>query len=62
MKNWMATLGKAVLKDCEGATVIEYAMLAALVGIGLISLQTSIGATLIGFFGTVSTTLSTASS
>jgi Flp pilus assembly pilin Flp len=37
-------------------------MLAAFIGIGLISLQSSIGDTLIGFFGTVSTTLSTATS
>lgn len=58
MKNWMATVGKAALKDCRGATAIEYGLLAALIGIGLISLQSSIGSTLIGFFGTVSTTLS----
>jgi Flp pilus assembly pilin Flp len=62
MKNWMATIGKAVLKDRRGATAIEYAMLAAFIGIGLISLQSSIGSTLIGFFGAVSTTLSTATS
>ena len=62
MKNWTAKIGKAVLKDRKGATAIEYAMLAAFIGIGLISLQSSIGGTLIGFFGMVSSTLSTTTS
>ena len=58
MKNWMATVGKAALKDTRGATAIEYGLLAVLIGIGLIGLQSSIGNTLIGFFGSVSSTLS----
>ena len=62
MKNWMATIGKAALKDIRGATAIEYGLLAALIGIGLISLQSTIGSTLIGFFNSVSTTLSTTTS
>lgn len=62
MKNWMATVGKAALKDDRGATAIEYGLLAALIGIGLISLQSTIGSTLIGFFNSVSTTLSTTTS
>ena len=62
MKNWMATIGKAALKDSRGATAIEYGLLAALIGIGLISLQSTIGSTLIGFFNSVSTTLSTTTS
>lgn len=62
MQNWITDLGKAIFADRGGATAIEYALLAALIGLGLISLQSSIGNTLIGFFNSVSSTLSSATS
>jgi len=43
--------------DGSGATVIEYAMIAALIGLVLMTLQASIGTSVVGFFTEVATGL-----
>jgi Flp pilus assembly pilin Flp len=40
-------------RDRSGATVIEYAMIVLLIGLVLLTLQSSIGGSVIGFFNSV---------
>ena len=49
----LISLGRAV----SGATAIEYALIALLIGLVLISLQYSIGASVRGFFMSMATGL-----
>ena len=58
----MLKMISAFAKDESGATAIEYALIAALVAIGLIAALTALGASLSKIFTHVSTTLNTASS
>lgn len=44
--------------DESGATAIEYALIAALVGVGIIAAATQLGTDISGTFGAVSTELS----
>lgn len=46
-----------MLKDEEGATAIEYGLIAALIAVAAISAMTSVGSNLSGKFTTVSTEL-----
>jgi Flp pilus assembly pilin Flp len=43
--------------DATGTTAIEYALIAIFIGLVLLSLQTSIGASVCGFFESVGTNL-----
>ena len=58
----MLKMISAFAKDESGATAIEYALIAALVAIGLIAALTALGASLSKIFTHVATTLNTASS
>lgn len=53
-------LFRNLLQDETGATAIEYALLAALIAVAIISTVTTLGGTLSSTFGTVNTKLSTA--
>lgn len=48
---------RSMLSDETGTTAIEYALIALLIGLVLISLQNSIGASVVGFFMSVATGL-----
>lgn len=48
------------VRDEDGATAIEYGLIAALVSVAAIGALTSLGTSLSGLFNTVSSTLSTA--
>ena len=50
------------VKDESGATAIEYGLIAALIGIGIISALTALKGALSGTFTNVGTNLNTASS
>lgn len=56
----MANLVARFLKDESGATAIEYGLLAALIGVGIIAGATGVKNALNGTFGTVSTALTNA--
>ena len=58
----MASLLKQFAADQTGATSIEYALIAVLVGIAIISAVTALGSSLKSIFTTVSSTVNTASS
>jgi pilus assembly protein Flp/PilA len=58
----MAFLLKQFAADQTGATSIEYALIAVLVGIAIISAVTALGSSLKSIFTTVSSTVNTASS
>ena len=45
------------LKDEEGVTAIEYGLIAALVAVAIIAAVTTLGTSLSGIFGRVSTSL-----
>ena len=51
---------KHFLKDESGATAIEYGLIAALIGVAIITAVTAVGTELDALFGTVSSKLSTA--
>ena len=44
-------------RDASGTTAIEYAMIVLFVGLVIITLQNSIGASVVGFFMSVATGL-----
>jgi pilus assembly protein Flp/PilA len=58
----MVTRLKQFAADESGATAIEYALIAVLVGIAIIGAVTALGDSLKAIFSTVSTTLDTVSS
>jgi pilus assembly protein Flp/PilA len=58
----MAPLLKRFAADQAGATSIEYALIAVLVGIAIIGAVTALGNSLKAIFTTVSSTVNTASS
>jgi pilus assembly protein Flp/PilA len=58
----MVTRLKQFTADESGATAIEYALIAVLVGIAIIGAVTALGDSLKAIFSTVSTTLDTVSS
>ncbi|MBH1986108.1 MAG: Flp family type IVb pilin [Burkholderiales bacterium] len=51
---------KAFLKDEEGASAIEYALLAALIGLAIVSTLPGVGTALKGVFDKIKTALTTA--
>lgn len=51
---------KNIRRNEEGATAIEYGLIAALIAIALIGTLTSVGGSLTTLFGTVETELTTA--
>ena len=53
----MRTLLSLLRSERSGTTAIEYAMIALFIGLVLISLQGSIGSSVIGFFTAVGTNL-----
>jgi pilus assembly protein Flp/PilA len=57
MRNRLIKFGRRLLSDCRGATAIEYALIATLIGTGIVFLVLSIGQTLAGFFTNVSSGL-----
>ena len=56
-KTFMRTLLSTLFADNLGVTVIEYAMLASLVAIVAVAAKASIGASVSGFFASVSSGL-----
>jgi pilus assembly protein Flp/PilA len=56
----MKTLFARFVKDESGATAIEYGLIAALIGVGIIVAATNLGSQLSGTFSTVNTKLSSA--
>lgn len=46
------------LKDETGATAIEYGLIAALIGVSIITAATAVGVSITDMFGVVGTTLS----
>lgn len=56
----MKTIVSRFVKDELGATAIEYGLIAALVGVGIIAALQNLRGELQNTFGTVSTELSTA--
>ena len=48
------------LKNEDGATAIEYGLIAALIGVAIISAVTLVGTSLQGTFGSISTALAPA--
>ena len=56
----MANLVARFLKDESGATAIEYGLLAALIGVGIIAAAQGVRSALQGTFTTVSTELGAA--
>lgn len=55
--NRMRDKFEPICSDCAGTTAIEYAMIALFIGLVLISLQTSIGNSVVGFFMSIATGL-----
>jgi pilus assembly protein Flp/PilA len=55
----MKTLGTLV-RDEQGATAIEYGLIAALIAVAIITVVTSVGTNLFGTFTKVNTELTTA--
>ena len=45
------------LKDEEGATAIEYALITALIGIAIVAALTGLGSSISNLFGNISTSL-----
>jgi pilus assembly protein Flp/PilA len=58
MTNFLARFAK----DESGATAIEYGLIAAIIGVGIVAALTQVQTALVGLFGTVSTKLTPASS
>jgi pilus assembly protein Flp/PilA len=57
MRNFMTKL----LSDRDGATAIEYGLIAALISVVIITAVTLVGSKLSGVFNSIATALSTAS-
>jgi pilus assembly protein Flp/PilA len=57
MRNFMTKL----LNDRDGATAIEYGLIAALISVVIISAVTLVGSKLSGVFNSIASSLSTAS-
>ena len=57
MRNFMTKL----LSDRDGATAIEYGLIAALISVVIISAVTLVGSNLKGVFSSIASSLSTAS-
>ncbi len=57
MRNFMTKL----LSDRDGATAIEYGLIAALISVVIITAVTLVGSNLKGVFNSIATALSTAS-
>jgi pilus assembly protein Flp/PilA len=55
----MATLNRFI-NDENGATAIEYGLIAALIAIGIIAAATTLGGSLSALFGRISTKLNSA--
>ena len=53
----MINVIRKLIKDESGATAIEYGLIAALVSVAAVAALTSVGESLQGMFGMVSTTL-----
>jgi len=53
----MKTIVSRFMKDETGVTAIEYGLIAALVAVGIITALTTLGTSLSGTFGKVSTEL-----
>ena len=49
-----------LIEDEEGATAIEYALIAAILSVGLVTVLNAMGVSLRSVFTTISTTLNTA--
>ena len=49
------TIFKTLVGDQQGATAIEYGLIAALIAVAAITAMTNVGSTLSGTFGNVST-------
>ncbi len=56
----MRFLGK-ILRDEDGATAIEYGLIAALISVVIIAAVTLVGSNLSGVYNSIATALSTAS-
>ena len=56
----MTNLLKRFKNDESGATAIEYGLIAALIGVGIIAAATTLGGSLSGTFGRISTELGNA--
>jgi pilus assembly protein Flp/PilA len=52
------TFFKNLVRDEQGATAIEYGLIAALIAVAAIAAMTNVGSTLSGTFGNVSTKMS----
>ena len=48
---------EALIVDEEGATAIEYGLLASLIAAGIVSVVQTLGATVVGLYNTVSAAL-----
>ena len=53
---------KRLIAGEEGATMVEYALMVALIGAALVSVVRTLGGSISGKFGSVSTTISGSSS
>jgi pilus assembly protein Flp/PilA len=53
----MTTLAERFVKDEDGATAIEYAMIAAFIAIAIVGAVTSLGPSLAGIFTNVNSDL-----
>ena len=53
----MSTQLNSLCRDASGATAIEYALIVLFIGLVLISLQNTIGASVRGFFMSIATGL-----
>jgi pilus assembly protein Flp/PilA len=51
---------KTFARDESGATAIEYALIAALIAVGIVTAATTLGTDISSLFGTVSTELNNA--
>ena len=48
---------QSLVLDEDGATMVEYALMVALIGAAMVTVVTSLGSSVSGLFSTVSTTL-----
>ncbi len=53
----MTNFLKSLIADEDGATMVEYALMVALIGAALVAVVTSLGGAISTKFGSVSTTL-----
>lgn len=51
---------KTLLRDCHGVTMIEYALIAGLVGLVAVGILGHVGSSVKGIFGTLGGALTTA--